>query len=409
MKQTRRRLTCAVLLGAVCGGSLWAWPNTALAIAPGGALEAVAEGNTEFALDLYARLRKENGNLFLSPYSISMALAMTYGGARGETARQMADVLHFSLEQKRLHPAFAELESSLKAADGGSGCRLDVANALWGQQGYGFLDEFLTLTKKHYNAGSREVDFVGAPEQARQVINTWVAEQTRQMIRELLRKGDLDAADVLVLTNAIYFKGDWASRFDKERTANGSFRIGENDEVIVPMMHQLGQFAFAAGDELDVLELPYDGDRLSMVFLLPKKVGGLAGLEESLNRENLGLWLGRLREQPVRVSLPRLKLAFRIDLARTLEAMGMTDAFSGGKADFSGMTGRRGLFIGMVMHEARVEVNEEGAEAAAATAVKMKRGAPPATFVADHPFLFLIRDKQTGSILFIGRVVNPMG
>jgi serpin B len=370
-------------------------------------LELVAEGNTEFALDLYARLRNESGNLFLSPYSISTALAMTYAGARGETAGQMADVLHFSLEQERLHPAFAELESSVKAAGGGSGCKLDVANALWGQQGYRFLEQFLTLTRKHYNAGFREVDFVGATEQARQVINTWVAERTRQMIRELLRKGDLDPADALVLTNAIYFKGDWASRFDVEHTQNGSFRIGENDEVIVPMMYQLGRFAFAAGDELDVLELPYDGDRLSMVFLLPKKVDGLAALEESLNRENLNLWLGRLREQPVRVSLPRFKLGYRIDLARTLEAMGMIDAFRGGKADFSGMTGRRDLFIGMVMHEARVEVTEEGTEAAAATGVKMKGIALPAAFVADHPFLFLIRDKQTGSILFIGRVVNP--
>ena len=370
---------------------------------------AVVAGNTEFALDLYARLRTEEGNLFISPYSISTALAMTYAGARGETERQMADVLHFTLGQERLHPALAALESSVKAASNGPGCTLHVANALWGQQGYGFLEEFLVLNKKHYGAGFREVDFVRATEQARQTINGWVEDQTQQMIQELLRKGDLDPADVLVLTNAIYFKGDWASRFDRRHTQDGPFRISDTDQVVVPMMHQTRKFSLATQDNLDVLELPYVGDRLSMVLLLPKQIDGLAALEESLSKDTLERWLGRPRQQPVRVSLPRFKLDSRFDLSRTLEAMGMIDAFSGGKADFSGMTGRRGLFIGMVIHQAAVEVNEEGTEAAAATAVKMKRGGPPPAFVADHPFLFLIRDKQTGSILFMGRVVNPQG
>jgi serine protease inhibitor len=392
----------------VCGGLAWAGPNVAPEGPAEGHQEAVADGNTEFALDLYARLRTADGNLFLAPHSLSTALAMTYAGARGETERQMADVLHFSLEQERLHPAFAALESSIKAAGNDPGCSLHVANALWGQQGYGFLEEFLALNRKHYGAGFHEVDFLRAAEQARKKINSWVADQTELMIMELLRKGDVDPADALVLVNAIHFKGGWACRFDAQRTQDAPFRISATEEVGVPMMSQFREFPFAAGDELDVLELPYEGDRLSMVFLLPKKIDGLAAVEKSLKKENLDRWLGRLHPQPVRVSLPRFALDSKFDLKKTLEALGMIDAFDGGKADFSGMTGRRrDLFIGMVIHEARVEVDEEGTEAAAATAVKMKRGGPPASFTADHPFLFLVRDRQTGSILFLGRVMHP--
>ena len=210
-----------------------------------------------------------------------------------------------------------------------------------------------------------------------------------------------------MLTNAIYFKGVWTSRFDRKLTRDAPFNISEAKQAVVPMMHQSSKFPFGATDKLDVLELPYIGDRLSMVILLPKQVDGLAAIEASLSKANLERWLGQLRSQTVRVALPRFKLDFRADLAKTLEAMGMTDAFRSGKADFSGMTGRRDLFIGMVIHQAQVNVNEEGTEAAAATAVKMKRTSLPTAFVAEHPFLFLIRDDQTGSILFMGRVVNP--
>ena len=354
-----------------------------------------------------ARLRTEEGNLFLSPYSTSTALAMTYAGARGETEQQMAEVLHFTLGQERQHPAFAALESTVRAASNAPACTLHVANALWGQQGCGFRDEFLELNRRHYGAGFREVDFAAAPEQARQTINAWVADQTEQMIRELLQRGDLDAADVLVLTNAIYFKGDWASRFDRRQTRDAPFRVSEHEQVTVPMMHSSGRFGFAATEDVDLLELPYAGDRLSMVVLLPKEIAGLAALEQSLSTENLEGWLGKLREETTRVQLPRFKLDSRFDLAKTLEAMGMTDAFNARKADFSGMTGRRDLYIGMVIHQAAIEVHEEGTEAAAATAVRMKRGAGPPVFVADHPFLFLIRDRESGSVLFMGRVMNP--
>jgi serine protease inhibitor len=408
MECGRRRLNRAALLMAACGGPLWTCPNFALAGPTENDQHAVVAGNTEFALDLYARLSSEEGNLFLSPHSISTAVAMTYAGARGNTATQMAHVLHFPLEPERLHPALAELASSVKAAGADSRCTLHLTNALWGQQGYGFLDEFLALNRKHYDAAFREVDFVRETEQARQTINTWVAQHTQKVIKELLQNGDLDAADVLVLTNAVYFKGDWASRFDRELTQEAPFRISKDDQVVVPMMQQIRQFPFASGDDLDVLELPYAGDRLSMVFLLPKRVDGLMAVEGSLSTESIEQWLGALRQQPVRVSLPRFALSFRIDLAKTLAAMGMSDAFSGGRADFSGMTGRRDLFIGKVIHQAQMEVNEEGTEAAAATAVTMRKSPAIPTFVADHPFLFLIRDKQTGNILFMGRVVNPL-
>ncbi len=407
MKRGRRQLTCAVLLVVVSGGLPWTRPNVALAGPTGGDQEAVVAGNTEFALDLYARLRTDDGNLFLSPYSVSTALAMTYAGARGETARQMADVLHFSLEQERLHPALAGLESSVKAAGDGAGCSLHVANALWGQKGERFLEGFLALTKKYYGAGFQEVDFAGAAEQARQTINAWVADQTRQKIKELLQGGDVDSATALVLTNAIYFKGSWASQFDPRHTKDAPFRIKDGEKVVVPMMHQVRKFAFASAGDLDILELPYAGDRLSMLLLLPKAVDGLADLEQSLSKEKLDKWQGSLHEQAVRVGLPRFKLESRLDLATTLEALGMSDAFSASRADFSGITGRRDLFISLVIHQAQVDVNEEGTEAAAATAVGLKMGAPPTAFVADHPFLFLIRDRQTGSILFLGRVANP--
>jgi serpin B len=401
------QLNRAVKVGMACAGLLWTYPNATPAEPKEEDRHAVVAGHTQFALDLYARFRSEDGNLFLAPHSISTALAMTYAGARGDTASQMARVLHYPPAQERLHPALAELESDLNAAGHHSGCTLHPANALWAQQGYGFLDEFLAVVRRHYGAAFRTVDFAGDAEHARQAINTWVASRTEATIPELLRESDLDPSDVLVLANAVYFHGSWASRFDPELTHEAPFRISPSEQTTVAMMHQTGRFPFTSGDHLDVLEMPYDGDRLSMLLLLPKKVGGLPDVENLLSTENIDRWLGLLRQQAVNVSLPRFSLGFRADLAKTLEAMGMSDAFHGRVADFSGMTGRRDLFIGAVMHQAQVEVNEEGTEATTATAVTLKKGCPVPTFAADHPFLFLIRDRETGCILFIGRVVNP--
>jgi serpin B len=364
--------------------------------------------NNAFAFALYAQLRERDGNLFFSPESISTALAMTYAGAKGQTAEEMASTLHFSLGQERLHPAMAALLHDLHADREAKGYQLHTANALWGQKGVPFLPEFLALVKDNYGAGLNEVDFRNATEQARQTINAWVEKQTNDKIKNLIAEGVLRPDTDLVLTNAIYFKGDWASPFKKERTHDAPFQVSADEKVTVPLMEQTAKFSYLDGDTFQALELPYAGQDLSMVVLLPKKADGLAALEQQLTEARVRGWLARLRPEEVRVALPRFKVESGFDLAKTLEAMGMKQAFTP-EADFSGMDGRRDLFISAVIHKAYADVNEEGTEAAAATAVLMTRAAARINpiFRADHPFVFLIRDTRSGSVLFLGRVVNP--
>ncbi|CAG0935488.1 antithrombin III [Thermoflexales bacterium] len=370
-------------------------------------VEAVVQGNTEFALAFYQKLRTEEGNLFFSPHSISTALAMTYAGARGNTAVQMAQALHCLLEQEQIHPAFASLEAQLSDIGRKGHIQLKVANALWPQVGYPFLEAFLALTKQYYGVRITAVDY-GDAETARGIINIWVEEKTENKIQELIPPGLLDALTTLVLVNATYFKGNWASQFDQGRTSNAPFWVTSDKPVQVPMMTQEHEFRYGESDGLQILELPYAGDDLSMVVLLPQEIDGLTQLEDSLAVENLGLWTRNLWETEVLVSLPRFEIAFPFRLDDTLKSIGMVDAF-GGSADFSGMDGTKSLFIGAALHKAFVAVNEEGTEAAAATAVTMARGlpTPPPSFRANHPFIFLIRENHTGSILFLGRVVNP--
>ncbi len=417
----------AVYLGAVVisneFGSEVAGPGEVVFAQEGAAPEKqVAKGNTEFALDLYAKLKdeKKGKNLFFSPYSISSALAMTYAGARGNTAKQMADVLHFDLEQKKLHPAFAALTNNMKIS-GQKGLELHIANALWGQQGYKFLDEFVALNNKNYGAGLKDVDFVGATEEARKTINKWVEKQTKDKIKNLLKPGVLDSLTRLVLTNAIYFKGDWVKQFDKKLTKKENFSVTPGKKVKVSMMAMKPsgrkelKLNYGETDDAQVLELPYKGDKVSMVILLPKKVDGLSALEKSLSADTLRNCISKLHKRKLAaVYLPKFKMTCEFKLGEALQYLGMRDAFVFGKADFSGMngvtSGLERLYITAVVHKAFVDVNEEGTEAAAATAVVMGRGGrpkPPPEFRADHPFLFLIRDKATGSILFMGRVVNP--
>lgn len=373
--------------------------------------KAVVKGNNAFALDLYAELKDQEGNLFLSPFSISTALAMTYAGARGNTEAQMAEVLHFDLEQESLHPTFQKLITQLNTQAKQQGYQLNVANALWGQKGYGFLEEFLDLTKTTYGAGLNEVDFVRATEAARRTINTWVEKQTKGKIKNLIKRGILTDLTRLVLTNAIYFKGNWASQFDKKQTKNSPFYVRVDKTVNVPMMYQKEKFKYMETERLQAIELPYVDNELSTVVLLPKEINGITALENSLTADSLKKWLGRLREQKVDVYLPRFKITSEFRLNTALISMGMPDAFSLPPADFSGMTGKKDLFISAVIHKAFVDINEEGTEAAAATAVVMKRAERmhrPLIFRADHPLIFLIRDTQSGSILFLGRVVNPL-
>jgi serpin B len=369
----------------------------------------VVEGNNRFAFDLYGRLRHRPGNLFFSPHSLSTTLAMTYAGARGETAQQMAATLHFSLPPADLHPAFAALDRQLN--DGkGRRYKLAVANALWGQEGEPFLPDFLRLLAENYGAGLRRVDFLSVA-QARRTINSWVEEQTGGKIKDLLQPPVPGPDTSLVLTNAIYFKGDWTSPFPKGATKDEMFTVTEDKGVPVPMMHRTGRLGYLDGGDFQALELPYAGDDLAMIVLLPKKADGLAEFEQSLTTERLSAWLARLRPHRVDVALPRFKVESRFELEKVLPEMGMPLALTP-SADFSGMNGKRDLFISAVIHKAFADVNEEGTEAAAATAVVITRAMaaapePAVVFRADHPFAFLIRHNRSGSLLFLGRVVNP--
>jgi serine protease inhibitor len=373
----------------------------------------VVEGNNVFAVALYGRLRNQSGNLFFSPESISTALAMAYAGARGGTASEMAKTLHFTLPPEKLHPAMGALLSDLNAAH--EGYQLSVANALWAQQGYTFLDDFLNLLKTNYGAGLNQVNFKGATEAARLTINQWVEQKTQDKIKDLLQPGALRSDTRLVLTNAIYFKGDWETQFDKAQTKDEDFHLSPAQTTTAPLMHREGRFSYFDGGTFQVLEIPYKSKELSMIVFLPKDPGGVPALEQSLTDSNLQQWLGQLGSvSKVIVTMPKFKMTQQFELGSTLSAMGMPQAFSS-SADFAGMTGHRDFAISEVIHKAYVDVNEEGTEAAAATAVTMRAlampapQAPPPVFRADHPFVFMIRDDRSASILFMGRMADPRG
>jgi serpin B len=370
----------------------------------------IVEGNNKFALELYQELKAKEGNLFLSPYSISTALAMACAGARGQTEKQMADALCFPpMSNEQFHKEFGSIIKQLNKAGEKGGFELVVANALWGQKDYKFLQEFLTLVKTNYEGDLQQVDFATQTEAARKTINTWVENKTKDKIMELIKPGTLDSMTRLVLTNAIYFKGKWASQFKPERTEDAPFTLSDGGKKNIPMMSQKTQFGYMETDSIQALEMPYVNNDLSMVILLPKKLDGVKDLEKDLTSENLAGWIAKLRKREVQVFFPKFKMTSEFELAKVLSDMGMPDAFSS-KADFSGMAGNRELFISAVIHKAYVDVNEEGTEAAAATGVVMRLTSvepPPPVFKADHPFIFLIRDNQTGNILFMGRLANP--
>ena len=372
--------------------------------------EQLVRDNTAFAFDLYAQLKNEPGNLFLSPYSISTALAMTYAGAQEQTAEQMAQALNFSLPQAHLHGAFGYLIKQINRQAEAGDYDLSVANALWLQQDYEFLAMYLGLVSAHYEAALERVDFVRQTEPSRQRINDWVARQTEGKIEDLIPEGAVHRLTRLVLTNAIYFKGDWAQQFDPDKTQEADFTVSPDKTVKAPLMHQQDDFRYAQTDTLQILELPYKGKALSMLVLLPDKADGLAALEAKLNAENLSQWQQQMRQREVIVYLPRFEITSQFGLSDTLSAMGMPDAFTE-NANFSGMDGTRELFISDVLHKAFVEVNEEGTEAAAATGVIVgitsRSLLQPPIFRADRPFIFLIKDNATGSILFLGRLADP--
>lgn len=383
-----------------------------------GELAALVDGNTAFALALYQSLKDKEGNLFYSPYSLSLALAMAYAGARGDTEKEMAATLHFTLSQEKLHQAFnylaLELAKREKAKDAEDkevdAFRLDVANDIWGQKDYQFLAAFLDTLAVNYGAGLRILDFIKDAESARQTINKYISEKTEGKIKDLIPEGAVNDLTRLVLTNAIYFNAAWAYPFEEEDTRSGTFKLLDGTTVSVPMMNQTEFFGYATGSNYQAVELPYVGRELSMLIIMPNE-GQFSAFEKAFDPAQLSSITGALKSTNIALAMPKFEFDSSFGLKQTLASMGMPIAFTD-NADFSGMTGRRDLLIQDVVHKAYVSVDEAGTEAAAARAVIMGvTWAPPEPIklTLDHPFIFLIRDMQTGTVLFIGRVLNPTG
>ena len=372
-----------------------------------------ADDNNAFALDLYGALSTGEGNLFLSPYSISTALAAAYAGAGGNTAAQMSTVLHFGPRGEKFDLGFKALIGAVARSGGSKGYELHSANAMWVQQGYGLLKAFQETIEKNYGAGVYETDFRSAGRGSSRAINDWVARETRGKISQVVSPGVIDGATRLVLANAVYFKGDWDSKFERSDTEDGTFHLAADSQVEVAMMHQENDFEYMKTGAAEVLELPYVGDGMSMIVVLPTAADGLAEVEKTLTMDALKRWLSQLSTHSVEVALPKFEMERALSLREVLSAMGMPDAFVSSVADFSGINGRRDLFVQEVAHKAWIDVYEEGTKAAAATSISIGCGGgpsfPPAVFRADHPFLFMIVEKESGSILFLGRVRDPRG
>jgi serpin B len=374
------------------------------------------DGNNAFAFDLYQIVRQEEGNAFYSPYSIALTLAMAYAGARGETEQQMAETLHFNLPQDRLHPAYNALALQLVSRgaeseeDPEKRFRLVVANSVWGQRGYSFRQEYLDVLARNYGLGLRLLDFSEAPEEARQAINTWVSDRTNGLIEDLIPQGIINTMTRLVLTNAIYFRASWKYPFDDADTTDGPFRLLSGEEITTLMMEQTEQFGYAEGEGYQAVELPYVGDEVSMLIVAPS-LEEFEAFEDDLDAERVEEIVAGLERTNVTLRLPLFESSSDFQLSDTLREMGMPAAFSAEEADFSGIDGTRRLFIRDVLHKGFVSVDESGTEAAAATAVVIEEESVPPTpieLTIDRPFLFVIRDVETGAILFVGRVINPL-
>lgn len=379
-------------------------------------LQTLVNGNNTFALDIYQTLHSENGNLILSPYSMSLALAMTYAGARGNTETQMADVLYFAQEQTKTHSSFNALDLKLKDKPinlnkDQEPLQINIANAVWAEQTFAFLPEFLDTIALNYGAGIHQADFINSFNQERIRINNWISDQTEDKIKDLLPDGSLNSETKMVLVNAIYFKADWMVKFDANSTHDSSFHLLDGTEVSTPMMHEtMYAVPYMQGDGYQAIELAYAGETAAMDIILPNE-GNFESFESSFNKDVYDEIINGFEPSgSIQLSLPKFEFTKDFSLADVLSQLGMSDAFTRNVADFSGMTIEEDLFISDVIHKAFVAVDEEGTEAAAATAVIMEgAGAmmPDASFTADHPFIFIIRDTVNGQILFIGRVLNP--
>jgi len=386
-------------------------------VAPSDLRELVA-GNNAFAFDMYRAARSSDDNLFYSPYSISLALAMTYAGARGETAGQMADTLHYTLPDNSFHPAFNALDLDLaqrpeQASDVSEKQRfeLSIVNSLWGQRDWPFLPEFLDTLALNYGAGMRLVDYQNAPEPARKAINDWVSDETKSRIEDLIPSGVIDRLTRLVLVNAIYFKAAWEYPFEESLTEDGPFKLLDGSQVSTPMMsldtpERLG---YLDEDGFQAVSLPYKGGLAEMVILLPDE-GKFVTFEASLTAERFAGILTGIQTQSVNLTMPKFSFTRDLSLNEMLIVLGMNDAFDPALADFSGIDGSRDLFIQAALHKAFIAVDEAGTEAAAATAIIIGLTSMPISEInirVDRPFIFVIRDIPSGTILFVGSMVNP--
>jgi serpin B len=374
---------------------------------------AVETSLNQFALDLYRTISADNSQAedeAISPFSIAAALAMTYAGASGETASQLAQALHIDLPPDRFQAAMETILQDVLPGGQSNAPELDIGNALWGQSGFPILDSFRQLLQNRYGAGFQEADFLHAPDQATKAINDWVNTQTHDMIPKLFDTLSRDTR--LVLANALYFKANWATAFDAGSTERMAFHLASGSSLDVSMMRNTSHFAYTETSDYQIAELPYEGRRYSMVILLPK--AARADLAANFSAADLQTWLGRMQSTDLDVALPKFKLDTSMSLVDTLASLGVTDAFDQNLADFSGIDGSRDLYVSQAVHKAVVEVDETGTKAAAATGIAVTTASQavhmpetPVPFYADHPFHFLILDRQTNSILFEGQVQQP--
>ncbi|MFH1209693.1 MAG: serpin family protein [archaeon] len=379
-------------------------------------INSIVDANNQFAIDLYSRYKSKDENIFFSPYSISSALTMTYEGAKGNTAQEMQQVLHLTSDKNAIRSSFAEIYNNLNKED--KPYKLSTANALWAQEDYPFIEDYFNTINEYYGGGVTNLDFKTDTEESRQTINNWVEDNTNGKIKDIIPKGILSDMTRLVLTNAVYFKANWSDQFDVEITRDGIFRLNSGQNKEVEMMHKTSYFNYGETDNLQILEMPYLGDELSMLIILPKE-NNIGEIENIFTINNLKDWKDNMKNEEVVVALPKFKFETKYFMAEDLKEMGMPTAFKYPDADFTGMSPptvmspNGELYIDEVIHQTFVEVAEYGTEAAAATVVEMKSGSsgpppePPKVFNADHPFIFIIQEKSTGNMLFVGRVIDP--
>ena len=404
-----RNALLLVLLAGACSDDIDIIAARQLPAGLRGDAAVVVAGNNQFAADIYGKLAATPGNVFLSPFSISTAFAMVDAGAAGQTDAELRGAFHFTLPGEQTHAAYGALLDSLDVGRGFENYTLATANRLFGQDGFPFLAPFLATTKDHYGAELLPVDFAGNAEAARGTINDWVASETDDKITELFGPGSLDSSTRLALANAILFKGNWVKHFEHGQTADAPFTLGDGSTVSAPMMHKEDAIAIGQVPGGRIGVLPFDGKDIAMMVLLPEAADGLPALEAQLSGEAVAGWIAGVHDgdEETSVSLPKFGFTSQFDLSGTLIDMGLATAFDPAAADLSAMDGARDLYLQSAVHQAVIAVDEDGAEAAAATGVGAGTTSVPEPFDVDHPFVFFIYDQVTGSILFLGRVADP--